>query len=58
VGDAIDAAACARRLRGYREIDGSDASFASAVSDLLTGQFSDPDTAKGWSRDCENVSRR
>jgi hypothetical protein len=47
-----------------RETDESDASFASVVNDLLTGQFSEPvrvvasNTAQGWSRDVsEDVAR-
>ncbi len=50
--------------RAYRETDESNASFASVVSDLLTGQFSDPvrviafNAAEGWSRDVsEDVAR-
>jgi hypothetical protein len=50
--------------RAYRETDEGNASFASVVSDLLAGQFSNPvrvvafNAAAGWSRDVsEQVAR-
>jgi hypothetical protein len=50
--------------RAYRETDEATASFEDVVSDLLSGQFSNPmrvvafNTAEGWSRDVsEDVAR-